>query len=87
MHPVLSWGWWMNFWRNSWVIIYLDEIFIFSKTKEESLEHIKQVFQRLREEYWLINLKKCTSMKDDLGFVILDNVLKMDIEKVKVILD
>ena len=44
------------------VIIYLDDILIFSKTKEEHLEHIGQVLQRLKEEKLLINLKKCSFM-------------------------
>ena len=45
------------------VIVYLDGILIFSKTKEEHLEHIRQVLQRLKEEKLLINLKKCSFMQ------------------------
>ena len=40
------------------VIFYFDDILIFSKTKEEHLEHIRQVLQRLKEEKLMINLKK-----------------------------
>ena len=32
------------------VIVYLDNILIFSETKEEHLKHIRQVSQRLKEE-------------------------------------
>ena len=32
------------------VIFYLDNILLFSKTKEEHLEHIKQVLSKLKEE-------------------------------------
>ena len=72
------------------VIVYLDDILIFSKTKEEHLEHIRQVLQRLKEEKLLINLKKCSFMQEEivyLGFVILVDGLKMDPEKVKAILE
>ena len=39
------------------LIFYLDDILIFSKTKEEHLEPIKQALQRLKEEKLPINLK------------------------------
>ena len=41
------------------VIVYLDDILIFSKTLEGQLIHICKVFDKLREEKLLINLKKC----------------------------
>ena len=71
------------------VIFYLDDIQIFSKTKEEYLEHVRQVLQRLKEEL-IINLKKCYFMQEEivyLRFVISANGLKMDPEKVKAILE
>jgi hypothetical protein len=72
------------------VVVYLDDILIFSKTKEEHLEHVRKVLQWLREEKLLINLKKCTFLKEELvylGFVISKEGLKMDPEKVKAILE
>ena len=72
------------------VIVYLDDIMIFNRTKEEHIEHIKQVLKRLQEEKLLINLKKCSFMQEEivyLGFVISANGLKMDPEKVKEILE
>ena len=67
------------------VIVYLDDIQIFSKTKKEHLEHIRQVLQSLKEAKLLINLKKCSFMQEEivyLGFVIIVDGLKMDLEKV-----
>ena len=70
------------------VIVYLDDILIFSKTREEHLRHLKLVMKKLHEEKLLINLKKCFFMKQELiylGFVISQEGLKMDPEKVKAI--
>ena len=51
------------------VIFYLDDILIFSKTKEEHLERIRQVLQRLKEEKLLINLKKCSFMQEEIVYL------------------
>ena len=72
------------------VIFYLDDILIFNKTKEEHIECIRQVLQRLKEEKLLINLKKCSFMQEEivyLGFMISTDGLKIDLEKVKAILE
>jgi hypothetical protein len=68
------------------VIVYLDDILIFSKTKEEHLRHLKLVMERLQQEKLMINLKKSSFMNKELiylGFVISSNELKMDPEKVR----
>ena len=52
--------------------------------------HIQKVFEKLREEKLLINMKKCSFVKKELvylGFVISVEGLKMDLEKVKAILE
>ena len=71
-------------------IVYLDDILIFSKTLEEHLIHIFKVFDKLREEKLLINLKKCSFVKKELvylGFVVSAEGQKMDPKKVKAILE
>jgi hypothetical protein len=70
------------------IVVYLDDILIFSKTREEHLRHLAAVMRRLQQEKLLINLEKCSFMKTELiylGFVISANELKMDPEKVDVI--
>jgi hypothetical protein len=70
------------------VIIYLDDILIFSKTKGEHLMHPTSMTEKLQQEKFLINMKKSYFMKKELiylGFVISSNELKMDPEKVRAI--
>jgi hypothetical protein len=68
------------------VIIYLDDILVFSKTEEDHMRHLTLVVRRSKWEKLLINLKKSSFMKTKLiylGFLISSNELKMDPEKVK----
>ena len=72
------------------VIVYLDNILVFSQTKDEHLRHLHHVLRKLQQEKLIINLQKCTCMKEELvylGFVISREGLKMDQEKVKEILE
>jgi hypothetical protein len=70
------------------VIVYLDDILIFSKTKAEHLKHLATVMKKLQQGKLLINMRKYSFMKKELiylGFIISANELKMDLDKVEVI--
>ena len=72
------------------VIVYLDDILIFTKTLDEHLLHIRRVLERSKEDKMLINLKKCSFVKRELvylGFVVSSEGLKIDLEKVKAIFE
>ena len=43
----------------NFAIAYLDDIIIFSKTAEEHLNHIIQVFDKLRSAQLSMKLSKC----------------------------
>ena len=67
------------------VIVYIDDILSFSQSKVEHLRHLRLVLGILQQEKILINLKKCSLMKTKLvflGFVISQEGMKMDLEKV-----
>ncbi|KAL6316891.1 hypothetical protein AAG906_023546 [Vitis piasezkii] len=55
------------------VVVYFDDILIYSRSCEDHEEHLKQVMRTLRAEKFYINLKKCTFMSPSvvfLGFVV-----------------
>ena len=51
------------------VVVYLDDILIFSKTLDKNLLHIHSVLERLREEKLLIIMKKCSFSKKELVYL------------------
>ena len=55
------------------VVVYFDDILVFSKFEEEHIEHLKCVLSMLRENKLYANLKKCIFLSKQLlflGFVI-----------------
>jgi hypothetical protein len=46
-------------WLDDFVIVYIDDILIYSSSLEEHAKHLQKVFQRLRENKLYVKLKKC----------------------------
>ncbi|RVW45061.1 Transposon Ty3-I Gag-Pol polyprotein [Vitis vinifera] len=72
------------------VVVYFDDILIYSRSCEDHEEHLKQVMCTLRAEKFYINLKKCTFMSPSvvfLGFVVSSKGVETDPEKIKAIVD
>jgi hypothetical protein len=77
-------------WLDDFVVVYIDDILVYSNSMEEHVEHLRKVFQRLRENKLYAKFEKCkfgVSEVDFLGHRITQEGLKMDDHKVKAILD
>ncbi len=69
-------------------ISYLDDILVFSETEQEHLNHIQQVFDRLREHKLKLKLTKCSFMQAEtqyLGHIVNESGISPDPEKVEAI--
>ncbi len=72
------------------MVIYINNILVYSKFMEEHVDHLRKVFQRLKENKLYVKFKKCkfkVMEVDFLGHRITKKGLKMDDHKVKAILD
>ncbi len=77
-------------WLDDFVVVYIDDILIYNGSLQEHVEHLRKVFQRLRENKLYAKFKKCefrVTKVDFLGHRITQEGLKMDNHKVKTILD
>jgi hypothetical protein len=77
-------------WLDDFVVVYIDDILIYSGSLEEHAEHLRKVFQRLKENKLYAKLEKCefeVTEMDFLGLRITQEGLKMNDHKVKAILD
>ncbi|KAK6167883.1 hypothetical protein SNE40_021812 [Patella caerulea] len=66
-------------------IAYIDDILIYSRSKREHYEHIKLVFDRLRQHGLKLKPSKCNFFQQEtkyLGFVITPQGIKTDQDKV-----
>ncbi|MBW0567954.1 hypothetical protein O181_107669 [Austropuccinia psidii MF-1] len=72
------------------VVVYLDDIMVFSSSKNEHVKHAASVLQILRENDLFAKASKCVfhaSSVEYLGYVVSSNGLKMDSSKVQQILN
>ena len=75
---------------DDFVIVYLDDIPVFSKNWEDHVNHVTQVLETLRKEKLYVKLSKCEFGKTSLvylGHIVGEGEIKIDPSKVDVIVN
>ncbi len=73
---------------NKHVFVYLDDILIFSRTKEDHIHHVQAVLQRLLENSLFVKAEKCefhVPSVSFLGYIIGQGSIHMDPAKVSAV--
>ena len=71
---------------DKFVLVYLDDILVFSETEEEHAAHLQQVLSTLEQHHLFLNAKKCEFGRDQvtfLGHVISSHGISPDPAKVE----
>ena len=70
------------------VVVFIDDILIYSKNKQEHEEHLNIVLQVLREQKLYAKFNKCDVFKDMIQYlehVVSNEGICFDLDKIKVI--
>ena len=73
---------------DKFVVVYLDDIVVYSSTMEEHEHHLRLIFEKLREHQLYVKREKCAFAQQRinfLGHVIEVGKVGMEEEKVKAI--
>ena len=68
------------------MVVYLDDVTVYSKKREEHMFHLKQVFERCQKYGIYLNPKKCVFValdKNILGHIISKKGISIDPETIK----
>lgn len=75
---------------DNFVVIYLDDILIYSRDARDHVQHVRMVLSKLQAADLQVNLDKCVfhaSEVEFLGYVISHNGIRMDSSKVQAVLE
>ena len=78
----------MHEYLDKFVIVFLDDILIYSKTLEEHEQHLEKVLMKLREQQLYGKLSKTELVKEEVGFlghIVNKDGLSVDPDKIKAV--
>ena len=73
--------------KDKFVVIYLDDITVFSKNDQDHLQHLRRVFLKCSKFGISLNPKKSNAMKEGklLGHIISEKGIRIDLDRVATI--
>jgi len=75
---------------DDFVVVYLDDILIYSKDEKQHEKHIKLVLEKLQSVGLYAKLEKCvfhTFEVEFFGYIISNTGISMDSKKIQIVLD
>ena len=75
---------------HKFVLVFFDDILIYSKSMEEHVGHLETVLGLLEEHHFFIKLAKCEFVQEELeylGHIISGNGVKVDNRKIETMVD
>jgi hypothetical protein len=75
---------------HTFVTDYLDDVYIYNRTLEEHLKHMRLVFQRFKEEGLKLRLKKCffgLLEMEYLGYIVCAGKISVSTKKIEAVAD
>lgn len=51
------------------VIVFFDDILVYSPTLEQHILHLRQVFELLNRDQWLVKLSKCHFAQESIAYL------------------
>lgn len=73
---------------DKFVLVYLDDILVYSENEQQHMEHLHLVLDRLEKNYFKLKLEKCSFFEKELeflGFIVNESGIAPDPKKIRAI--